>query len=112
MRHGFSAEEALEAYNLVSACAIGIAVGEIRAAEADRAGRPIIAEYHRALSQRDPDDLPHLRTLVGAINQMSSDFDDRIRTVLVGIAVRRGDPAESVLDGTAAGQTTPASLHP
>ena len=110
-RHGFSAEEALHAYNLVSACAIGIAVGEIRTAEAARAGRPSIAEYHRALSQRGPDELVHLRTLVDAINQVTSDFDDRIRTVLVGIAVRRGESAQSVFDETASA-TKPASLHP
>jgi len=112
MRHGFSAEEALDAYNLVSAAAIGIAVGEIRAAEASRAGRPIIAEYHRALSQHDPDELPHLRTLMGAINEVRSDFDDRIRTVLVGIAVRRGDAVQTVLDSTAASSALPPSLHP
>jgi AcrR family transcriptional regulator len=112
MRHGFTAEEALDAYNLVSACAIGIAVGEIRAAEANRAGRPVIAEYHRVLSQREPDELPHLRALVGAINQVSSDFDARIRTVLLGIAVARGDEPATVLEetgGTAAAATT--SLH-
>jgi AcrR family transcriptional regulator len=112
MRHGFSAEEALNAYNLVSACAIGIAVGEIRTAEAARAGRPIIAEYHRALSQRETSELPHLRTLVGAINQVTSDFDDRIRTVLAGIAVRRGESVENVLDPTSSTATPPASLHP
>lgn len=112
MRHGFTAEEALDAYNLVSACAIGIAVGEIRAAEAARSGRPMIAEYHRALAQHDPDDLPHLRTLVAAVNTVSTDFDDRIRSVLVGIAVRRGDSAQTVLDETASPTAPPASLHP
>jgi len=30
----------------------------------------------------------------------------------VGIAVRRGDSAESVLDETASSATPPASLHP
>ena len=111
MRHGFSAEEALDAYNLVSACAIGIAVGEIRAVESERAGRPIIAEFHRALSQHPADELPHLRTLVGAINHVRSDFDDRIRNVLVGIAVRRGDVPETVLRETGAVATGGGSLH-
>ena len=112
MRHGFTAEEALDAYNLVSAAAIGMAVAEIRTATATRAGRPIIAEYHRALSQHRPDELQHLRALVGAVNQVSSDFDDRIRSVLVGIAVRRGDPVQTVLDETASSSSPPASLHP
>jgi AcrR family transcriptional regulator len=97
MRHGFEPEAAMDAYNLVSACAIGIAVGEIRAAEAARSGRPVIAEYHRAVAQAGDDRLTHIRTLVGSINQVRSDFDDRIRTVLVGIAVRRGDSADDVL---------------
>jgi AcrR family transcriptional regulator len=111
MRHGFGAEDALDAYNLVSACAIGIAVGEIRALQAERAGHPIIAEFHRAVAQRPPDELPHLRTLIGAINHVRSDFDDRIRSVLVGIAVRRGDAPDVVLHETAGLSASPATLH-
>ena len=63
-RQGFTALEALDAYALVSQSAVGAAVSEIREAEATRAGRPAVAEYHRALSQHDPDELPHLRALV------------------------------------------------
>jgi AcrR family transcriptional regulator len=100
VRHGFDPVEALEAYTVVSECAVGAAVGEIREMESARAGRPTIAEYHRVLAQRPADELPHLRALVATAPRAPRDLTDRIRTVLVGIAVRRGDPAAIVLEHT------------
>lgn len=113
MRHGFTAAEAMQAYLLVSQAAIGAAVGEIREAEAARAGRPAIAEFHRELAQRPPDQLPHLRALVAEMQGMTMDFVDRICTVLVGIAVRRGESAQDVLEHvySGAGMAAPESLH-
>jgi AcrR family transcriptional regulator len=114
-RHGFSLAEALDAFMVVSECALGAAVGDIRDAEATRAGRPIMSEYHRALSQHGPDELPHLRALVGSVTRVTADFDEHVRTVLVGIAVGRGEPPAVV-----AGESRPerpdaaraSSLHP
>jgi AcrR family transcriptional regulator len=92
MRHGFSAGEALDAHGLVSACAIGIAVGDIREAEAERRGSPIPARIRSALDQRAPDELPHLRTIASASPRPAvPTFDDRIRVVLEGIAARRSE---------------------
>ena len=42
--------EAVDAYEIVSDCALGAAVGEIRGQESARAGRPVLAEYHRLLA--------------------------------------------------------------
>ena len=96
-RHGFSASEAIDAHETVSECALGAAVTEIRTTEAARAGRPIIAEYHRVLAQHPPDALPHLRKLVHTHDERA-DFTDTVLTVLVGIAVRRGEPWQPILD--------------
>jgi AcrR family transcriptional regulator len=112
MRHGFTAVEAIDAYMVVSECAVGAAVSEIREAEAARAGRPIIAEYHRALAQRPPDELVHLRALVRSATGPPRSFADRIRTVLTGIAVQRGESPAVVAEHTGDGRPVPEALHP
>ncbi len=96
-RQGFSPVEAVDAYEIVSDCALGCAVGEIRQAQAARAGRPVAAEYLRVLATRPADELPHLRALVAARNEHKADFTERVLTVLAGIAVRRGEPWQPVL---------------
>jgi AcrR family transcriptional regulator len=97
-RQGFSITEAIDAYEIVSDCALGAAVGEIRATESARAGRPVIAEYHRLLATLPQDELPHLRKLVGTPRDATASFSERILTVLVGIAVRRGEPWQRIVD--------------
>lgn len=89
---GFSATDAQAAYGLVSSCALGAAVHDIREQRASAAGHPAVKEYHRVLQQRDPDELPHLRVLLAeaAVAPLES-FESRITTVLAGIAARRGD---------------------
>jgi hypothetical protein len=100
----------------VSQSAVGAAVAEIREAAAAAAGRPAVAEYHRALAQHGPDELPHLRALVTVIPGPRRSLDDNIVTVLVGIAVRRGEPWEPLLaltTGGAAPSPIPVGpLHP
>ena len=96
-RQGFSPIEAVDAYEIVSDCALGCAVGEIRQAQAARAGRPMAAEYLRILATRPDDELPHLRSLVAARNEHPADLTERVLTVLAGIAVRRGEPWEPIL---------------
>jgi AcrR family transcriptional regulator len=95
---GFTIREAMEAYGLVSSCAVGAAVNTIHDRESTRGGRPILAEHHRVLAQRQPDELPHLRALVAelATGPLPS-FTDKITTVLVGVAVRRGEDASEVV---------------
>jgi AcrR family transcriptional regulator len=96
-RQGFTVAEAVDAFEVVSDAAVGAAVTHIRASEATRAGRPVLAEYHRVLASRPPDDLPNLRRLVASAHAHTTDFTDRLVTVLVGIAVRRGEPWSGVL---------------
>jgi len=96
-RQGFSPIEAVDAYELVSDCALGCAVGEIRQAQAARAGRPVAAEYLRILAMRPDDELPHLRSLVAAKQGHTADLTARVLTVLAGIAVRRGEAWEPIL---------------
>jgi AcrR family transcriptional regulator len=95
-RHGFSPVEAVDAYEIVSDCALGSAVGEIRQAEAARSGRPVAAEYLRILATEPPDALPHLRALVAVKGEAPKDFTARIITVLAGIALRRGEAWEPI----------------
>ena len=95
MRHGFGATEARDAYTLVSRCAIGAAVSQIRQSES---GRGLLAEYHRVLSMRAPDELPALRRLVAEMQDDGPSLEDQVCTVLVGIAVKRGDPWRPILD--------------
>jgi AcrR family transcriptional regulator len=95
-RQGFTPVEAADAYDAVSECALGAAVTEIRRTESARAGRPIVAEYHRVLALEPADALPNLRSLVGALDDPGRDFVDHVITVLIGIAVQRGEPWDAI----------------
>jgi AcrR family transcriptional regulator len=113
MRHGFTPTEARDAYMIVAEAAVGAAVSEIREAEAARNGRPAVAEYHRALAQHGPDEFPNLRALVSAASERP-DFADRVRTVLIGIAVQRSESPSVVDDTEASSSSAPdglGSLH-
>ena len=91
---GFEPQEAMRAFRLVTSCALGAAVDRIREAEMARAGRSTLAEYHRVLAQLPDDALPHLRRLVDGRPDGGDDIVEQVTTVLVGIAVRRGEPWE------------------
>jgi AcrR family transcriptional regulator len=113
-RHGFTAPEAIDAHETVIECALGAAVTEIRTAESARAGRPIIAEYHRVLAMQPPDELPNLRRLLSTHTDRAG-FTERVVTVLVGIAVRRGEPWQPILELCDAVVDAPPSvdfMHP
>lgn len=95
MRHGFSPIEARDAYTLVSRCAIGAAISQMRQNEA---GRGLLAEYHGVLASRAPDELPNLRRIVAEMHDDGPSLEEQICTVLVGIAARRGEPWKPVLE--------------
>ena len=98
LRHGFEPNDAMDAYVLVSQCAVGAAVHDLREAEGARAGQPDVVEYHRAIAMAPPDELPSLRALAGTPRaEERPSFEDRIVTVLVGIAVRRGEPWQPIV---------------
>jgi AcrR family transcriptional regulator len=99
VRDGFTILEARDAYDLVTSCAIGSAVTATREARAARAGRPIVAEHLRVLAQRDPAELPYLRLLVSeSAAATQAPFVSRVTTVLIGIAIRRGEPWQEIVD--------------
>lgn len=81
---GFTEAEAMNAYQLVTACALGSAVHAIREAGA-------ADPEHRQMA-RVAESLPHVQALLAQIAVEPLDtFEARITTVLAGIAVRRGD---------------------
>jgi AcrR family transcriptional regulator len=95
VRQGFSTTDARDAYGLVSACAVGAAFGRIRESESERSGHPLAVEYHRVLAARGGQ-LPHLRALIDSPSDART-LEDQIRTVLVGIAVQRGEPWQGIV---------------
>ena len=99
---GFSATEALYAYELVSVCALGAAVSQIREDSARDEGRPFDGELRRILARGDRP-LPHLGMLVGeAVFEPSARFHAQVATILIGIAVQRGERADEVAERLAA----------
>ncbi len=111
-RHGFTPVEARDAYALVSQCAIGAAFNALRHADILRNRESVMLEYQRAFAARGAGALPYLRKLVGVIEDPPP-FDDEIATVLVGIAVRRGEPWPAILDlGRPGSDAAVIPLHP
>lgn len=94
-RQGFSAVEARDAFELASECAIGAAVNRLRESGSPHDRDDRVALYHRVLSRHAPDELPHLRRLAAEYEPPPA-LDDRIVTVLVGIAVRRAEPWQPI----------------
>jgi AcrR family transcriptional regulator len=95
MCHGFTPVEARNAYTIVSRCAIGAAISQIRQSES---GRGVLAEYHRVLSTHEPDELTSLRRLVAEMQDDGPTLEQQICTVLVGIAVQRGESWRPILE--------------
>jgi len=88
-RGGLPDRAGLEAFVLVSECALGAAISEIHFARAAADGQPAEAEL-RTLAYRGAAEMPHLHRLAasGALDQPS--FAARIAAVLTGIAARHG----------------------
>jgi AcrR family transcriptional regulator len=91
-RAGFDPIEAMTAFDTVAECAVGAAVHEIRMRAATNEGRSALSELHRMVARRPPDELVGLRALLDLppIRTMPS-FEDHLTTVLVGLAVLRGE---------------------
>jgi hypothetical protein len=98
-RTGFDPTEAVAAFDTVAQCAVGAAVGEIRGRAAANEGRSRLSELHRMVAARPPDELPGLRALLNLPPiRTTRDFEDHLTTVLVGIAVRRGEDWKPVAE--------------
>ena len=92
VRQGFTIAEANATYELVSSCALGTAVGTIRERESAKAGRNIVAAYRRVVRKSKADELPHLRALLDEADAgVRRPFEENIATVVIGVAIRRGD---------------------
>jgi len=90
LRQGFTARQALEAYDLVSECALGSAIGVIRAERSRREGSPFDLEV-RSLIARGAH-LPQLSRLLELEPLPDSvPFRRQITTILAGMALLRGE---------------------
>jgi AcrR family transcriptional regulator len=98
VRNGFTEQEALDAYNLVSGVAVGSAIRDIRLAAMATAGRPLDVQYRMVFAERRPEELPHLRRLVESGLDAEVEFVHEISAALAGIAVRRGESWDVVVD--------------
>jgi hypothetical protein len=72
--------------------AVGAAVPAIRERAAAEEGRSLLAELHGMVAVRPSDELVGLRALLDLPPiRTAPDFEDHMTTVLVGLAVRRGE---------------------
>jgi AcrR family transcriptional regulator len=115
MRQGFSSLDANDAYELVTSCALGTSVATLREREATDAGQPNLATHPEVVARMEAGDLPYLRALVADIaGHGRSPFEDRIATVLCGIALRHGEdwqPVAGRLAEATAGANGPEGTH-
>ena len=90
---GFGPAEAIAAWSAVTQCALGSVVAAIRDQSGDEPWHAPLAELARVLDEHPADELVGLRAVVEAVRNSSADrfFEDQLTTVLVGIAVRRGE---------------------
>jgi hypothetical protein len=98
MRQGFTARDALEAYDLVSQCGLGSAVAAIRDERNQREGSPFDLEVRTLIARGEQ--LPHLERLLmesrggvsGAAELSDPErFRRQVAAVIAGIAVLRGE---------------------
>jgi AcrR family transcriptional regulator len=95
---GFTPASALAAWEAIGSCAIGSAVAAIRHGAAVASGHPPIAEWHRVLAQRPPDELAGARAVLGTFTgDIEAEFEEELTTLLVGIAARRGESWEALV---------------
>jgi AcrR family transcriptional regulator len=97
VRQSFSVADANEAYEVVTACALGTIVGVLREREVAAEGRSSAVALRQVADARGSDALPHLRALLDEVAAAGRpSFRARIATVLCGIAVRRGDDPSGI----------------
>lgn len=96
--HGFDPAAALAAWEAVGDLAVGSAVAHLRAQAGAGRGHPQAVELERILAELPPDTLPGMRAALGASATGLEDlFEEELTALLVGIAVRRGEPWQRLL---------------
>jgi hypothetical protein len=95
-RDGLTPEQAMAAWDAVSSLALGYALNDQRERALTEAGRPWFARIHATLAHRGADEQPTLRALTAGGEPPDRDqvFEDRITTVIVGLAVRFDLPVD------------------
>jgi hypothetical protein len=105
VRSGFTLREANAAYDLVTSCALGSAVGTIRARQVADGGPSVLSLGENMVGDALLDSVPTLAALFDEIRQHGGpSFDQQITTVLRGIAAQRGarwKPIEAELGAAA-----------
>jgi AcrR family transcriptional regulator len=96
VRQGFSAREALAAFQLVTTLAIGWAVHDGRDRRARATGRAELSDLPGVLAQRGDGELPHLRRAVAEGGRALPAFAEQVADLLTGLALVRGDDAGEV----------------
>jgi AcrR family transcriptional regulator len=100
-RDGFEPRAAFAAWEAVGTMALGAAVDDIRETAAENDGRPWMSRVFASLARRQPDELPTLRSIAagGYERDLDASFEERLTTVLIGIAVRNGLPVDKEVAG-------------
>lgn len=104
-RQGFTAVEAQAAWDAVGRVALGSVAETIRQRAAAEGGRPRAAEVHRILAQRQRGELTGVRAVVDWDPHSEEEFEEDLTTLLVGIAVRRGEPWQEIAAHTTMGSS-------
>ena len=100
-RAGFDPPDAVAAFDTVGRYAVGAAVHRIREIGAMKEGRSTLAELHATIATR-PGELSGVRAFLAKPPiPTGHEFDDRLTTVLVGIALRRGEDTAAILERAA-----------
>lgn len=90
--HGFSAEEGVHLHHAIAMMAIGAAVGANSVAACLASGAPQDVAMRRALAEREPDELPRVRSALEAyLDAAPEQWLRALRDLLVGIARQRGE---------------------
>jgi AcrR family transcriptional regulator len=106
-RQGFPPLEAKAAWDAVGRVALGSVADTIRQRAAAESGRPRAAELHRILARRDRDALAGVRAVADWAPHPDEEFEVELTTLLVGIAVRRGEPWAAIAAASPEGPDGP-----
>jgi AcrR family transcriptional regulator len=99
VRQGFTISDANATYEIISSCALGAAVATLRERQVARSSRSVAAAYRQVIRRAGADELPYLRALMAeADGGVRRSFEEHIATILIGVAIRRGDDWREVVD--------------
>jgi AcrR family transcriptional regulator len=96
--HGFDAADALSAWVAVGDAAVGAAVDHIRWQAAAERGDEELSELEKLLDSHGVGDLRGVRAAFAiSTSDLEHQFEENLTTLLVGIAVRRGEAWEPIV---------------